>query len=163
MGSALAWSTPGVTSTIARRRTSSGCCAARQMAVSPPSDIPTTRSAAGASSRTTVATSSARWAGQYEWSSRQSEWPWPGRSTQSSGRSSARATVSQVWAFWAPPWMRTISGGPVPHRRALSRRSPSTGTETRSTVGGPSSVSPTSSAFSANSPNSSYWASPLTA
>ena len=63
--------------------------------------------------------------------------------------------MSQVWAFWAPPWMNTISGGPVPQRRALTRRSPSTGTDTRSTVGGPDQGKPTSSALSWNRPNSS--------
>ena len=49
----------------------------------------------------------------------QSEWPCPGRSTATSGRPRARATVSQVWAFWPPPWRNTISGGGgTPHQRA---------------------------------------------
>src|SRR5256885_2054773 len=34
----------------------------------------------------------------------------------SSGRFRASATVSHVWAFWAPPWSSTISGSAVPHR-----------------------------------------------
>jgi hypothetical protein len=63
--------------------------------------------------------------------------------------------VSQVWAFWAPPCSSTISGAPLPHRSALTRRSPSTGTDTRSTVGGPDQASPTSEALSSNMENSS--------
>ena len=51
----------------------------------------------------------------------QSEWPCPGRSTATSGRPRARATVSQVWAFWPPPWMSTSSAVAVPHTRALTR------------------------------------------
>ena len=43
----------------------------------------------------------------------------PGRSMATSGRPSAMATVSQVWAFWAPPWSSTSSGGASPHTSAL--------------------------------------------
>ena len=49
-----------------------------------------------------------------------SEWPWPGRSMATSGRPRASATVSHVWAFWAPPWRNTSSGGPVAPHRARS-------------------------------------------
>src|SRR6185437_13603525 len=66
------------------------------------------------------------------------------------------ATVSQVWAFWAPPWRSTSSGSPAPHTRALRERSGPTVTEARRTTGGPSQGGPNSSAFSWNSPSSSY-------
>ena len=66
-----------------------------------------------------------------------SEWPWPGRSTATSGRSRARATVSQVWAFCAPPWISTSSGGAAPHTRALIRRDGPTSTNALRTSGGP--------------------------
>ena len=38
-----------------------------------------------------------------------------GRSSATSGRPSASATVSKVCAFCAPPWTRTISGVTRPH------------------------------------------------
>ena len=73
------------------------------------------------------------------------------------GRSRASATVSQVWAFCAPPWTSTSSGGDVaPHERADTRRPPPTSTSARRTIGGPAHVRPYSEAFSWNSPNSSY-------
>ena len=155
IGSALASSVPGVTSTTANRRTRSGWRADRQSAVRPPSDMPTTMRGMGASERRATATSSASWGGEYSWSGRQSEWPWPGRSTATSGRSSASATVSQVWAFWAPPWSSTISGSRVPQTRALTDRSGATSTARRSTVGCPRHGRPASSAFSSNIPSSS--------
>ena len=71
-------------------------------------------------------------------SSRQSECPCPGRSTATSGRSSARATVSHVWAFWAPPCTSTRSGSASPHTRALTRRPSPASTNSRRTAGGPS-------------------------
>src|SRR5579884_702144 len=66
------------------------------------------------------------------------------------------ATVSQVWAFWAPPWRKTSSGSSVPQTSADSFLSSSTATASRRTVGGPSYGRPNSSAFSWNRPNSSY-------
>ena len=81
--------------------------------------MPTTTRASGASSRTATSTATAFSAGQYAWSSRCDEWPWPGRSSATSGRSSASATVSQVCAFCAPPWSRTSSASPSPHTSAL--------------------------------------------
>ncbi len=104
----------------------------------------------------TTATSSAMARGLSTASSPgQSEWPCPGRSTATRGRSRARATVSQVWAFWPPPWMKTTSAGPVPHTSALIRRPGATSTNSRRTVGGPVQGSPTSLAFSWKSENSS--------
>ena len=67
-----------------------------------------------------------------------SEWPWPGRSMATSGRPRDSATVSQVWAFWAPPCSSTNSGGASPHTRALSARPWPTSTLSRRTTGGPS-------------------------
>ncbi len=67
-----------------------------------------------------------------------SECPWPGRSMATRGRASARATVSQVWAFWAPPWSSTSSGSASPHTSELSWRPSSIATDRRSTTGGPS-------------------------
>ncbi len=118
----------------------SGARPARAMLVRPPSDMPTTIAASGASARIATSTSSAFSRGPNGPSSRWSEWPWPGRSTATSGRPSASATVSQVWAFCAPPWMRTISGGASPQTSALSRRpvAGSTTTDSRRTVGGAS-------------------------
>ena len=85
----------------------------------------------------------------------QSECPCPGRSMAASGRSRASATVSQVWAFWPPPWRNTICGASDPHNRALTRRPGATSTHSRRTVGGPVQVRPASLAFSSNRENSS--------
>ena len=136
-GAAFSAFTPGVMSTRTRARTSSGACAARAMDDMPPSDMPTTPRASGASSATTVARSRPLLPMEMEPSGPPSEWPWPGRSTASSGRPRASATVSQVWAFWAPPWTSTSSGGPVPHTRLETRRPGDTSTSTRRTSGGP--------------------------
>ncbi len=107
--------TPGVMSMRASLATSSGWARARAIEVAPPSDIPTTIRAVGARAPMTTATSSAMARGLRTASSPgQSECPCPGRSTATSGRSRARATVSQVWAFCPPPWMNTTSGGSVP-------------------------------------------------
>jgi hypothetical protein len=149
---------PGRTSTRTTLRTSSGASLANAMVVRPPSDMPTTASASGAISRTAAATSSAFPSTLSSPSGRvrgPSEWPWPGRSTATRGRPSARATVSQVWAFCAPPCNRTTSGSPGPHTRALSFRPGSTPTSTRRTTGGPLKARPNSSAFSWKKPNSS--------
>ncbi len=124
------------------------------MAVRPPSDMPTTTRARGAWAATTAATSSARFIGLYAPSARQSECPWPGRSTATAGRPSANATVSQVWAFWAPPWRYTISGSSLPHRSALIERS-STFVSMRATGGNSATSRSNSSMFSWKSPNSS--------
>ena len=72
-----------------------------------------------------------------------------------SGRSRARATVSQVWAFCPPPWMSTNSAGSVPQTRALRWRPGATSTVSRRTTGSPFQGSPTSEALSANIENSS--------
>ena len=159
MKATIAWalspSTPGVTSTSTSRSTTSGCWSVRASAVMPPSDMPTTGIGVGASEATRVATSVA-----FARTFRlplipPSEWPWPGRSMATSGRPRAMATVSQVWAFWAPPCTSTSSGGPSPHTSALSRRPGATSTNSRRTVGGPSYGSPNSSAFSWKYENSS--------
>ena len=77
------------------------------------------------------------------------------RSTATSGRSRASATVSQVWAFCAEPCTTTSSIGPLPHRSALTQREPDTATWTRCTSGAPCHGRPTSSAFSCRYANSS--------
>ena len=150
---ALAFSpvTPGVTSTSTSDRTSSGATSVRAIEVSPPSDMPTTPRASGARRRTASARSGASSSGRLRPSAgaAASEWPWPGRSTATSGRSSARATVSQVWAFCAPPWTSTSSGSDVPHTSALTRRPSSSSTSSRRTAGGPSYGMPYSDALSA--------------
>ena len=63
--------------------------------------------------------------------------------------------MSQVWAFWPPPWMNTIRAGSDPHTRALTRRPAPTSTDSRRTVGGPDQGRPASVAFSSKSENSS--------
>ena len=63
--------------------------------------------------------------------------------------------MSQVWAFWAPPWMNTSSGSVSPHTSELTWRPPSSSTEARRTIGGPLHAKPYSEAFSWNNPNSS--------
>ena len=115
--------TPGVTSTSTSWRTRSGARSASAIDVRPPSDIPTTTRASGASSRTACSTATALSAGQYTWSERCDECPWPGRSIAASGRPSASATVSQVCAFWAPPCTSTSSGAsrPTSARRSSGR------------------------------------------
>src|SRR5262249_18503308 len=85
-----------------------------------------------------------------------SEWPWPGRSMHTTGRSSASATVSHVCAFCAPPCSSASSGARLPHTSALSRRPSPRSVDARRTAGGPAHGMPNSSAFSRNSPNSSY-------
>ena len=122
---ALSRSTPGVMSTSTSLRTRSERRSARAMAVSPPRDMPTT--ARGIRRQHGDRLCRHRWRATRRGGARRrtaapSEWPCPGRSTATSGRSRARATVSQVWAFWAPPWMSTSSGGADPHTRALIRR-----------------------------------------
>ena len=119
IGAALSRSTPGVTSTSVTRRTRCGACELSAIVVSPPSDMPTTIRASGASAPIVTATSVAFSRGENGPSARWSEWPCPGRSIATSGRSSASATVSQVWAFCAPPCRRTISGGSSPQISAL--------------------------------------------
>ena len=156
MSDVLSPSTPGVMSTSRSRCTRCGCRVARAIEVAPPSDIPTTARASGAKRPTTWATSSAmEEVSSHAESWGQSECPWPGRSTARSGRSSARATVSHVWAFCPPPWTSTSSGGPSPQTRALTRRPGATSTDSRRTTGGPSNGRPASSAFSWKSENSS--------
>ena len=149
--------TPGVTSTSTSERTRSGARSVSASAVSPPSDMPTTIFASGASARTAVSIATALSAGQYTWSSRCEECPCPGRSIATSGRPSASATVSQVCAFCAPPCSSTSSGAPVPQRSALicePRADVDRDPLARPAARG-SSI-PNSSAFSWNSPNSSY-------
>ena len=89
--------------------------------------------------RIAAATSSAMARGPSSRASRrQSECPWPGRSIATSGRPRASATVSHVWAFWAPPCSSTSSGGAVaPHQGAEldARRPPAT--DCRRTPAGP--------------------------
>jgi hypothetical protein len=147
--------TPGVTSTSTTRRTSSGAWSARAIVVIPPSDMPMTAWASGANARIATATSSAFETTSTEPLRPPSEWPCPGRSIATSGRSSAIATVSHVCAFCAPPWRNTSSGSASPQTSALSRRPGSISTDSRRTVGGPSYGSPNSSAFSWNRENSS--------
>ena len=89
--------------------------------VSPPSDMPTTAGRLGRqrADRHGDVGGVARRGRAPAVRAPPSEWPWPGRSMATSGRPSARATVSHVWAFWAPPWRSTSSGGAVaPHQRA---------------------------------------------
>ena len=105
-------------STSASRRTSSGAWLVSAIAVSPPNDMPTTSWACGASAWTATATSVALRRGANGPSVRWSEWPCPGRSTATSGRSSASATVSQVWAFWAPPSSSRAPAALAPHEGA---------------------------------------------
>ena len=90
--------------------------------VMPPSDMPTTACASGASAR--IADRDVLGVGlrRRAMPSRPpSEWPWPGRSMATSGRSSASATVSHVCAFCAPPCRSTSSGSASPHTSALER------------------------------------------
>ena len=117
IGAAFSAFTPGVTSTSTSARTSSGAWAASARDDTPPRDMPTTPRASGASSAMTVARSRPLLRAEMEPSGPPSEWPCPGRSIARSGRPSARATVSQVWAFCAPPCTSTISGGPLPQTR----------------------------------------------
>ena len=133
-------STPGVTSTSTSRADQLGVLVGEgQRRSCPPSDMPTTASASGASAAIAAAMSSALACDvQAARAMPPSEWPWPGRSMATSGRPRARATVSHVWAFWAPPCRSTSSGGPSPHTSALSRRPGSTSTDSRRTTGGPS-------------------------
>ena len=84
---------------------------------------------AGASSPITAATSAALVRTSRLPSAGASECPWPGRSIATSGRPSAMATVSQVWAFWAPPCRSTSSGGASPHTSALRCRPGPTSTD----------------------------------
>ncbi len=71
-----------------------------------------------------------------------------------SGRLRASATVSQVWAFWAPPWISTSSAGASPHTSALMGDPDGVSTCVRRTGRG-SKASPTSAALSASIENSS--------
>ena len=90
--------------------------------VSPPSDMPDHGARRSGPGRAMAAATSVGVAGRQLAAGRSpgpSEWPWPGRSMATSGRPRARATVSHVWAFWAPPCSSTSSGSAVaPHQRA---------------------------------------------
>ena len=126
-------------------RTRSGCRAGEGERGEPPSDMPDDGVGVGRQRlRSTSATSAALPCGPAACRRRRpSEWPWPGRSTATSGRPSASATVSHVWAFWAPPWQEHELGGPVaPHQRAerAGRRRPRPAS--RRTAGGPSKGEP---------------------
>ena len=113
---------PGVTSIRPSRGRPAVLAPRRARATRPPSDMPTTaargrcRAHRAARRRRVRAPDVARAAGG------RSEWPWPGRSIARRGRPSARATVSNVWAFCAPPCSRTSWGAARPQRSALRRR-----------------------------------------
>ena len=66
----------------------------------------------------------------------------------------AMTTVSHVWAFCAPPWTSTTSGGPSPHTRPETTLPSSTSTLRRSTTTSAGAGSPYSLQFSCRSENS---------
>ena len=101
MACALRRLTPGVMSTSTSRRTSSGHRAASAVAVMPPSDMPTTAAAWGARRSTALRDRLGQVVRAVGAVVAPAEWPCPGRSKATSGRSRARATVSHVCAFIA--------------------------------------------------------------
>ena len=125
MSELLSWLTPGVMSTS---RPASGPArgwrVARAMAVAPPSDIPTT-AGPREPARRRPRPRRRPWREDRARPCRPASRSGRARAGRSAtrGRSRASATVSQVWAFWPPPWRSTSSGGPVPQTRALTRRS----------------------------------------